>query len=337
MACCWRPPPSEKVVLLTVDDPELRGGGEDQVIRVGTGLRPRPRGGAGAAATLAISRRRPELVAEVLACLGPIGRRWPRGARANLRARAFYLAGLLGTSSSAAGDPGASRSKPATAGRRRAVSTRNKRSRDLRVTITAQTLFGLDLGTRLDLATRTAPCWSSATRRGSPAPSWGAGERAACRPSRTSSGLNGLAARTGSSNFDVAEAVWLKLARELAAEAPTIAILCKTSVARRILQFAHRSRLPIADASIRRIDAARWFGAAVDACLFQVTLRSARERLCRSRSMRVWSAAPAEHACMGFARRLADRGSRGLCGVASSPTACVRGRGGRGSSTMPRR
>ena len=58
--------------------------------------------------------------------------------------------------------------------------------------------------------------------------------------------LRGLEARTGSSNFDVAEAVWLKLARELAAEAPTIAILCKTSVARGILQFAHRAGLPIA-------------------------------------------------------------------------------------------
>ena len=80
--------------------------------------------------------------------------------------------------------------------------------------------------------------------------------------------LSGLEARTGSSNFDVAEAVWLKLARELAAESPTIAILCKTSVARGILQFAHRAGLPVVDASIRRIDAARWFGAAVDACLF---------------------------------------------------------------------
>src|SRR5262249_61528519 len=73
--------------------------------------------------------------------------------------------------------------------------------------------------------------------------------------------LAGLEARTGSSNFDVAEAVWLKLARELAAEAPTIALLCKSSVARSILQFADRAGLPVRDASIRRIDAARWFKA----------------------------------------------------------------------------
>src|SRR5262249_14639817 len=84
--------------------------------------------------------------------------------------------------------------------------------------------------------------------------------------------LSGLEARTGSSNFDVAEAIWLKLARELAEDAPTIAILCKSSVARSILQFAERTGLPVRDASIRRIDAARWFKATVDACLFRVTL-----------------------------------------------------------------
>ena len=68
----------------------------------------------------------------------------------------------------------------------------------------------------------------------------------------------------------MAEAVWLKLIGELADRAPTIALLCKTSVARRILERANRTRLPIASASIHRLDAARWFGAAVDACLFQV-------------------------------------------------------------------
>ena len=84
--------------------------------------------------------------------------------------------------------------------------------------------------------------------------------------------MTGLEARTGTSNFDVAEACWLKLAHELADQNPTIALLCKTSVARSILQFAQRTRLPVTAASVQRIDAAHWFGAAVDACLFCVTL-----------------------------------------------------------------
>lgn len=89
---------------------------------------------------------------------------------------------------------------------------------------------------------------------------------------RNLKGLNGLAARTGSSNFDLAESVWLKLLCELASEEPTIALLCKTSVARSVLQYAHDKGLPVVDAAIYRIDAREWFAAAVDACLFWVTL-----------------------------------------------------------------
>ncbi len=61
----------------------------------------------------------------------------------------------------------------------------------------------------------------------------------------------------GLANFDVAEAVWLKLIFELAEQAPTIALLCKTAVARKVLEFVHRAGPPIAEASIHRIDALR--------------------------------------------------------------------------------
>lgn len=88
-------------------------------------------------------------------------------------------------------------------------------------------------------------------------------------PAKTNmKGLQGLEARLGKSNFDIAEYIWLKLIRELASEQPTIALLCKTSVARNVLQFAFEANLPIRNASIRKIDAKKWFGAAVDACLF---------------------------------------------------------------------
>ncbi len=137
--------------------------------------------------------------------------------------------------------------------------------------ITCADLFGLDLGR--DLAWREGgpllvvgnPPWITSAALGVLA-------SASVPPKSNVKGLIGLEARTGSANFDVAEAVWLKLVRELAAESLTIAILCKTSVARGLLQYAHRAGLPVADASIRRIDAARWFGAAVDACLFRATI-----------------------------------------------------------------
>ena len=93
-------------------------------------------------------------------------------------------------------------------------------------------------------------------------------------PKRNLKSLRGIEARTGASNFDLAEAVWVKLMEELAPQRPTIALLCKTAVARGVLEYAHRKGLPITSAAIFEIDAMRWFGAAVGACLLQVTLGS---------------------------------------------------------------
>ena len=91
-------------------------------------------------------------------------------------------------------------------------------------------------------------------------------------------GLKGLEARTGSANFDLSEAVWIKLVRELAHESPTIALLCKASVARNVLAFAGRDAWPVVSASFHRIDSRKWFGASVDAGLFRVTLGNAPPR-----------------------------------------------------------
>jgi hypothetical protein len=82
--------------------------------------------------------------------------------------------------------------------------------------------------------------------------------------------LKGLEALTGRANFDIAEYIWLRLITDLIEENPTIALLCKTSVARNVLQYCFDAQLPIAGASLWRIDAKKWFGAAVDACLFRV-------------------------------------------------------------------
>jgi hypothetical protein len=84
--------------------------------------------------------------------------------------------------------------------------------------------------------------------------------------------LSGMAAMTGASNFDIAEYIWLKLIAELQEQEPTIALLCKTQVARNVLTYCADFGLPIASSTIHLIDARRWFGSFVDACLFTVVV-----------------------------------------------------------------
>ena len=72
----------------------------------------------------------------------------------------------------------------------------------------------------------------------------------------------------GSSNFDIAEYILIKLISEL--EQPFVAMLCKTSVARDVFQFTSDVGLPIPLGSLRKNDAKKWFEANVDPCLFTV-------------------------------------------------------------------
>ena len=88
------------------------------------------------------------------------------------------------------------------------------------------------------------------------------------RPPRSNARrVRGIDAITGNSNFDAAEAVWLKVLTELAEQAPTVALLCKTAVARNVLEHARRLAIPVEFAEVVRVDARAWFGAAVEACL----------------------------------------------------------------------
>lgn len=94
-------------------------------------------------------------------------------------------------------------------------------------------------------------------------------------------GLAGLEARTGSANFDVAEYIWIKLIRELAPQHPTIALLCKTQVARNVLAYCAANDLPVDGGRLYPVDSMRWFGAAVDAGLFVLHVRpGARDHTC---------------------------------------------------------
>jgi SAM-dependent methyltransferase len=80
-------------------------------------------------------------------------------------------------------------------------------------------------------------------------------------------GLRGLAARTGKSNFDISEWMLIRLVRALRGREASIAMLCKTATARKLLRYSWQNEGRIGQASLRRIDAAAHFGASVDACL----------------------------------------------------------------------
>jgi hypothetical protein len=88
-------------------------------------------------------------------------------------------------------------------------------------------------------------------------------------------GLRGIAARTGKSNFDISEWMLIRLVRALRGREATVAMLCKTATARKLLRYAWQNDGRIAKAALYRIDATEHFGASVDACLLLARTGSA--------------------------------------------------------------
>lgn len=80
--------------------------------------------------------------------------------------------------------------------------------------------------------------------------------------------LSGLDAITGKSNFDISEWMYISILKWLKKKQGVIAMLSKTSVARKIIQYAVKNNLNISNSKIFRIDAKKYFNASVDACLF---------------------------------------------------------------------
>lgn len=85
---------------------------------------------------------------------------------------------------------------------------------------------------------------------------------------RNFKGLTGYEALTGKSNFDVSEWMLLRLLEALQGKQATVGFLCKTAVARRVIEFAALKRWDVGPGGMWRIDAMRHFHAAVDAVLF---------------------------------------------------------------------
>ncbi len=82
-----------------------------------------------------------------------------------------------------------------------------------------------------------------------------------------SAALRGIEALTGKSNFDVSEWMLNTLVDSVAGRRATIAMLCKTSVARKVLARAWAAGRSISSARMYLIDSTSSFDASVDACL----------------------------------------------------------------------
>ena len=80
-------------------------------------------------------------------------------------------------------------------------------------------------------------------------------------------GFSGLDAKTGKSNFDISEWMLIHILEFLDRRDATMAMLCKISVARKVLAYAWKRNLPLRLSQIHLIDAKEAFGASVDACL----------------------------------------------------------------------
>ena len=91
-------------------------------------------------------------------------------------------------------------------------------------------------------------------------------------PAKTNSqGHRGLDAKTGKANFDIAEWIATRLIEAAGSREVTLALLLKTAVARKILRHVW-THAQMREAAIYEIDAARYFGVSVAACLLVVEM-----------------------------------------------------------------
>ena len=95
-------------------------------------------------------------------------------------------------------------------------------------------------------------------------------------PKSNSQRYQGLDAMTGKSNFDISEWMITQELDWISGREAILAMLCKTSVARKVLREAWNRRMRLKTASIYCIDAFKHFGVSVDACL--LVIQGGREK-----------------------------------------------------------
>ena len=84
--------------------------------------------------------------------------------------------------------------------------------------------------------------------------------------------LSGTDAITGASNFDICEYIILKLMEKSIGRKVSIAMLCKTSVARNVLLEIDRKDMCIDAVEIYKFDSAKVFGISASACLLYIKM-----------------------------------------------------------------
>lgn len=93
--------------------------------------------------------------------------------------------------------------------------------------------------------------------------------------------LRGLDAMTGKSNFDISEWMMGQMVEWLQEKEGTMAMLCKTSVARKVLMNAWKNENKIAVADMHLIDSKKHFDISADACLLTISSSNKPEKRCR--------------------------------------------------------
>jgi hypothetical protein len=78
---------------------------------------------------------------------------------------------------------------------------------------------------------------------------------------------NGLDAITGKSNFDISEWMLIQVVQWIQGRDACLAMLCKTSVARKLLSYLHSKNLNLAYCATYKVDTKKHFNATVEACL----------------------------------------------------------------------
>lgn len=92
--------------------------------------------------------------------------------------------------------------------------------------------------------------------------------------------MKGLDALTGKSNFDISEWMIDRMIEWLQKKRGTVAMLCKTSVARKVLLNAWKSDRKMEVATMYLIDSKFHFRISADACLLTVTSSDTRHKTC---------------------------------------------------------
>lgn len=92
--------------------------------------------------------------------------------------------------------------------------------------------------------------------------------------------LNGIEALTGLSNFDICEYMILKVIEQFQNTNTTIAMLCKTSVARNVYQELFRRNIDFIDFNMYEFDAKKVFDVSTDACMLYIQLTNKNNKKC---------------------------------------------------------